>query len=150
LHYPAAGLPQVRVGAATVRVIIGTAFGATSPVTQHSPTLYLEGRMPAGAALDLPAPAELAVYVVAGSVRASGERIDAGTLGVARPGTGLRIEADAASHLVAIGGAPVGERHIWWNYVSSSLARIEQAKEDWKAGRFGKVPGDDEFIPLPG
>lgn len=149
VHYPAADVPEVRIGETVVRVIIGAAFGAASPVLQHSPTLYLEGRVPQGAALDLPEQPELAVYVVGGNIRAGTERLEAGTLGVVRGGTRLTVEAESDSHVMVIGGAPVGDRHIWWNYVSSSKARIEQAKADWKAGRFDKVPGDDEFIPLP-
>ncbi|MEJ8567151.1 pirin family protein [Elongatibacter sediminis] len=154
IHYAAKDLPEFSVGAATVRLIMGEAWGQRSPVHQHSPTLYLECRIPAGAELDLEPAGELAVYVVAGAVTTApggqdSDTLDSGTLGVARAGTGLSLKADADAHVMVIGGSPVGERHIWWNYVSGSRERIEKAKSDWRDGRFDKVPGDDEFIPLP-
>jgi redox-sensitive bicupin YhaK (pirin superfamily) len=134
---------------------MGPAFGRTSPVACYSPTLYLEARLPAGAVFTLPAEhEERALYVVSGEIDVHGDagagRYGPGLMLVARPGVPLTLTACEATRLAVIGGAPVGERHIWWNFVSSSKSRIEQAKADWRAMRFGTVPGDDEFIPLPG
>lgn len=150
IHYPAAVLPQLTVGGATVRVIIGEAFGAASPVLQHSPTIYLEAIVPAGVSFSVPVePAERAVYVVAGTVHLDDAAYGEGTLLVLRRGAPVSIVANTAATLMVLGGDPVGKRHIWWNFVSSSLARIEQAKADWREHRFAKVPGDAERIPLP-
>jgi hypothetical protein len=112
--------------------------------------LYFEATLPAGGALDvLDEARERAVYVAAGTVRIAGREYAEGTLAVARAGTIVPLAADTAARILVIGGAPLGTRHIWWNFVSSSAERIERAKRDWAEGRMGKVPGDDEFIPLP-
>ncbi len=149
-HIAADELPLVERDGARVRVIMGESFGATSPVRTFSPTLYLEIGLDGGAALELPAGhEELAAYVVSGSVRIDGHDYTEGTLAVARPGRGLAVEALLDGRVMVIGGATLGERHIWWNFVSSRRERIEQAKDDWRAGRFAMVEGDDEFIPLP-
>lgn len=149
-HHPAASIPRLEVAAATVRVILGEAFGQRSPVPVYSPTLYLELRLPATASLVLPCEyAELAFYVVEGAV-ALGEREFARyTMAVAAPGDAIEIRAVRDSRVMVIGGEPVGERFIWWNFVAATRERIETASADWKAGRFDPVPGDDEFIPLP-
>jgi redox-sensitive bicupin YhaK (pirin superfamily) len=150
IHYPTASLPELKLGGATVRVIMGSAYGERSPVVTYSPTLYLEVRLNAGADLELPRDAnERAVYVVEGTVTIDGQPYHEGTMAVARTGADVRLRADGPSRVMAVGGEPVGPRHIWWNFVSSSKERIEQAKRDWTAGRIGKVPGDDELIPLP-
>ena len=150
LHYPTASLPELTLGGATVRVIMGAAYGARSPVVTYSPTLYLEMRLPAGAELALPDDvSERAAYVTEGAVNVSGQEYREGTMLVARTGADVRLRATVPSRVMIIGGEPLGQRHIWWNFVSSSKERIEQAKRDWVEGRLGKVPGDDEFIPLP-
>jgi redox-sensitive bicupin YhaK (pirin superfamily) len=150
IHYPATALPELAVDGCTVRVIMGAAFGRVSPVASYSPILYLEVRLPRGARFALPSrPPECAAYVVAGTARIGGVEYAEGVLAVARPGAPLALTAVAASRVMIIGGAPLSAREIWWNFVSSSAERIEQAKLDWLEGRFGKVPGDDEFIPLP-
>ena len=92
---------------------------------------------------------ESAAYVVSGELRIGQSVVGDGRLAVARAGECLRLEAVRDSHVMIIGGTSLGERHIWWNLVSSSLQRIEQAKQDWRENRFDAVPGDDEFIPLP-
>lgn len=149
-HYPAATIPQLTIDGVLVRVIMGQAFGKRSDVKLYSPTLYLECRFPAGGELLLPDEhEELAFYVVSGGVRVGGQRYAEGTMAVACRGHQLRVCADEDSRVMVIGGSSAGERHIWWNFVSSSKARIEQAKSDWAAQRFAPVPGDDEFIPLP-
>jgi redox-sensitive bicupin YhaK (pirin superfamily) len=149
-HFPAGDLPGFDVGGTSVRVIMGEAYGQASPVTSYSPTLYLECRMPRGAVLDLPDRYdELAAYLVCGEIGVGDRTLGAGRMAVVAPGRSLHLQAQADSHLMVIGGAAVGHRHIWWNFVSSSRARIEQAKEDWRQQRFDAVPGDSEFIPLP-
>lgn len=149
-HYPATELPDLDIGGVGVRVIIGEAYGHVSPVKRSSPMLYLECRMPAGANLDLPdAMEEMAVYVVDGAVRVGGEACEEGVMAVLADGEMARVEASSKSRVMVIGGETIGHRHIWWNFVSSSRERIEQAKRDWEKGRFATVPGDDEFIPLP-
>jgi redox-sensitive bicupin YhaK (pirin superfamily) len=106
--------------------------------------------MPRGTSLSLLAAAkERAVYVASGSLRIDGREHRDGVLAVARAGSTPSLTAVEDSRVMVIGGEPLGPRHIWWNYVSSSKERIERAKRDWVEGRFGKVPGDDEFIPLP-
>jgi len=151
VHYGADSLPSVEHQGAFVRVIMGEAFGQVSPVGTHAPTLYLECRIPRGARLELPGSyEELAIYVVSGRVRLGRAAIGGGHMAVAAPGANLCPEAEDDSLVMVIGGSVLGPRHIWWNFVASSKERIERAKADWKEGRFDPVPGDDEFIPLPG
>jgi redox-sensitive bicupin YhaK (pirin superfamily) len=148
-HHPEGSLPEVERDGARVRVILGSVFGASSPVRVRLPTVYLEVRLAAGAALALPAAPELAAYLVEGAARIGDTALAPHTLAIldtARPATVL---AAGACHLMVIGGAPVGPRHVWWNFVSSSRARIEQARRDWQAERFDPVPGETERIPLP-
>ncbi len=150
IHYPASSLPNLDVDGCAVRIIIGTAFGHTSPVASYSPMLYLEVQMPGGTKFKVPpGVAERAAYIASGTVQIDGASRTDGVMAVARPGAALELTAAADSRVLIIGGDPLGTRHIWWNFVSSSEARIAQAKKDWLAGRIGKVPGDDEFIPLP-
>ena len=150
VHYPAAELPEFERDGVTVRVIIGEAFGRSSPVRRHLPTLYLECRFQAGGRLALPeAYDELALYVVEGEIDTGDHRIAEGCMAVACPGSALQIAARQPGRVMVIGGSNPGRRHIWWNFVSSSRQRIEQAKDDWRENRFAGVPGDDEYIPLP-
>jgi redox-sensitive bicupin YhaK (pirin superfamily) len=149
VHHPAATLPAIDVNGCAVRVIVGSAFGRTSPVAAYSPTLYLDAQLPAGTSLTLPDAAERAAYVASGSVQLEGRTLAEGTMAVARPRAAVSLRSAAGARVLVIGGEPLGPRHIWWNFVSSSQERIERAKQDWLDGRFGKVPGDDEFIPLP-
>ncbi len=150
-HHPAEMLPKLAVGAVTVTLIAGSAFGAESPVHTYSPLFYAHAQMPTGSKLQLVIEhPERAVYVVAGTARLEGELLPAGTLAVLVGQGSPILHAQGDSQVMLLGGAPLdGERHIWWNFVSSSRARIERAKEDWRHHRFEKVPGDDEFIPLP-
>lgn len=150
IHYPSERLPQTDVDGCTVRIIMGECFGDRSPVATYSDTLYMECVVPAGARIRIPnKAAELAAYVVSGEVVIAGNKHAGGVMVVAEPNREIDIGAIKDSRVMIIGGKPVGERHIWWNFVSSSRARIAQAKDDWQAGRFERVPGDDEFIPLP-
>ena len=149
-HIAADELPRIERDGVRLCVIMGEAYGKTSPVRTFSPTLYVELEIDAGASIEVPAEQdELAAYVATGSVRIDGHDYTDGTLAVAHAGRGLVLEALRESRVMVIGGAALGERHIWWNFVSSSQERIEQAKADWREGRFDKVVGDDEFIPLP-
>jgi hypothetical protein len=149
-HYPATDIPELDIEVATVRVVMGEAYGHTSPVKCNSRILYLEYRLPKGACIELPKThREIAAYVVDGNVRIDQRSLTNGTMAVARPDATVQLEAEADSHVLVIGGDPVGERHIWWNFVSSSAERIEKAKVDWKERHFPEVPGENEFIPLP-
>jgi redox-sensitive bicupin YhaK (pirin superfamily) len=150
-HYPAASLPEIADSSRKIRVMIGAAFGARSPVKTLSETFYADVELAAGARLDLPADHdERGIYIVSGALTLEQRSFAEHQLLVLRQGVATSVVAEQPSRLVILGGAKLdGERHIWWNLVSSSQARIEQAKADWKAGRFAKVPGETEFIPLP-
>lgn len=150
-HHPAASLPEIELPGARMRLIAGEAFGAASPVQVFAPMFYLDAVLDDEAVLPLPEEyEERAVYVAIGMVVLDGERYEAGSMLVLKPGSRPRITAQGPARLMLLGGAPLdGERHLWWNFVSSSKERIEQAKADWRAGRFAMVPGDPEFIPLP-
>ena len=151
-HHAAEDLPALEREGARLRVIAGSAYGATSPVRVLSPLFYVEAQLEQGAALSLPDEhPERAAYVVDGSVCCDGEAQGPGVMLVFREGVPAQIRAQESSRVMLLGGAPLdGERHIWWNFVSSSPERIEQARRDWREGRFPKVPGDElEFIPLP-
>ena len=148
-HIPAAALPEFEQDGCTIRVIMGECLGRTSPVPTYSETLYLDVVMQEDAALDLPDDwSEFAVYVVEGSVTIGGDVYESGAMAIAGSGS-LAATANTESRVMVIGGDSVGERHIYWNFVHSSEARIEQAKDDWREGRFEMVPGDAEIIPLP-
>jgi redox-sensitive bicupin YhaK (pirin superfamily) len=150
-HYPAAVLPEVARAGQKIRVMIGEAFGARSPVKTLSQIFYSDVELASGAVLDLPADhEERGLYIVSGALTLEGQRYDEHQLLVLNRGIAATVTAAAPTRLVVLGGAKLdGERHIWWNLVSSSQARIDQAKADWKAGRFAQVPGETEFIPLP-
>jgi redox-sensitive bicupin YhaK (pirin superfamily) len=150
-HTPAAAIPEVAVGDARVRVLVGEAFGARSPVPALSPTLYLDLWLPAGGRIELPATAaELALYPVEGGIEVDGEPLPERQMGVLAAGLPAALFAPTGARVVLVGGAPLdAPRHMWWNFVSSRKDRILQASADWEAGRMATVPGDDEFIPLP-
>jgi redox-sensitive bicupin YhaK (pirin superfamily) len=149
-HYPASDLPTVDVNGVSISVIMGEAYGHESPVHTYSSTLYLECVMPEGTELTLPDQyPEIAAYVVAGSVTIDGQSYGEGVMAVGCAGTAMTLIANEESRVMVVGGEPLGKRHIYWNFVSSSKERIEQAKSDWREGKFGKVPGEHEFIPLP-
>lgn len=151
-HHPAATLPELSLNGVTLRVLIGDAFGARSPVRTYARTLYVELAMPAGSCLDIPADHdERAVYVVTGAVDCDGTELAALQMAVLEKGAVPTLMAREETRIAIIGGDPLdGPRYIEWNFVSSDKARVDQAKADWRAGRFPKVPGDEiEFIPLP-
>lgn len=150
-HHPAATIPRLERDGVTLDVVAGTAYGATSPVGVLSPTLYVHAMLPAGASLRLDDEhAERAFYVVEGEIVCDGTSFAAGTLVLCKPNVAVTLTTVAPARAMLLGGARLeGERHIWWNFVSSSQERIEQAKRDWQSRNFPAVPGDDEFIPLP-
>lgn len=149
-HYDAADLPEVIDSSRSLRVMIGEAFGVVSPVRTWSPTLYVEVNLKAGANLALPDHIEeRAVYLVAGALKTKGVSLPLHTMVVFDRSPGIELVAQEDTRLVVIGGAPLGKRTIWWNLVSSRKELIEKAKENWREGRFPKVPGETEFIPLP-
>jgi redox-sensitive bicupin YhaK (pirin superfamily) len=156
-HHPARTLPRLALAGAEVTVIAGDAFGFRSPVNVLSPTLYCAVRLDAGATLRLPPEhPERGVYVVEGDLAVDGSPVDAGTLAVLAAGVEVSLHSAAGARLMLLGGEPVGPRFLNWNFVASSRERIEQARQDWSRygdagarGRFGSVPGETEFIPLP-
>lgn len=149
-HYPSAEIPMVEVDGVPVRVIMGHAYGARSPVKTHSETIYIEARLKAGQSLMLPDADERALYVIEGSLNAGGTLLSQYTMAVFTAETGIKVTAEEDCLLSLIGGKPLGKRYMEWNFISSRKARVEQAKVDWENGNFPLVCGDeDEFIPLP-
>jgi redox-sensitive bicupin YhaK (pirin superfamily) len=150
-HYASRDLPVYESGGLWARLVAGEAFGARAAVRTHSPLFYVHWRLAAGtrAKLDAQYP-ERAAYVAAGSVEVEGRVFEAGRMLVFGPGQPIAFTAVTSSIVMLLGGEPIGERFIEWNFVSSSRARIEQAKADWRAGRM-KLPvhDDTEFVPLP-
>lgn len=155
VHHGADELPVIEGEGNRVRLICGSLYGARSPVLTLSEMFYADVTIDAGARLPVPTEhEERAAYVVEGSVTLlrDGGSFDAGQLLVFKPGEEITLAAPESSsaQVMLLGGEPMdGKRHIFWNFVSSSRDRIEQAKEDWQAGRFAAVPGETEFIPLP-
>jgi len=151
-HHPADTLPTFEREGARIRVLAGTAYGETSPVRTFSSLFYADVAMPAGCTLSVPRDhEERAVYVVNGVIGCGAEHATPGRMLVFTPDVEVVLRAESDSRVVLLGGAPIdGKRHIFWNFVSSSKERIEQAKRDWKEQRFPEVPGDEvDFIPLP-
>ncbi|MBY0564034.1 MAG: pirin family protein [Hyphomonadaceae bacterium] len=151
-HHGANELPLIEDAGLRVRLIAGALFGKASPLQTAWETLYAEVQLDAGASLPLNADTEeRALYLVSGDIEIAGDRFAPGRLLVLRPGDTLSVRAATPARFMLLGGAAMdGPRHIWWNFVSSSKERIEQAKADWQGGRFGVVPGDEaDFIPLP-
>jgi len=149
VHTPVAAIPEVAGAGFTARVMVGAMFGVTSPVQPLSPTLYVEVTAEAGHVLTLEASGfERAIYVLGDAIAVDGVVVAPFTLGVMAEGAAT-ITAPQGSHYVIIGGAPLGHRHMVWNFVSTSKDKIEAAKAAWRAQEMGQVPGETEFIPLP-
>jgi redox-sensitive bicupin YhaK (pirin superfamily) len=151
-HHGAEELPRIAGDGKTVRVIMGSLYGQTSPAAFPHPSFYAEAVLAPGAVLPLdPDYDERAVFIASGEIDIAGETFAAGRLLVFHPGDRISILAPSQARLMLLGGEPMdGPRHIWWNFVSSSKDRIAAAKADWKARRFALVPGDaQEFTPLP-
>jgi redox-sensitive bicupin YhaK (pirin superfamily) len=151
-HHDATALPIIEDRGKSVRLIVGSAFGKTSPVQTASEMVYADIALEPNASVPIDAThEERGLYLVSGNVEISGDRFGPGQLLVLRPGDAISVKAATPARFLLLGGAPMdGPRYIWWNFVSSRKERIEQAKAEWKAGRFDTVPGDaEEFIPLP-
>ena len=151
-HVGPASLPVIEGDGVTARVLMGSLWGKTSAVTQHSPTIYADINLAPGASLPIDAEAdERAVMLTEGSASLDGTPLELFSLYVLAPGEVLTLKADSAARALLLGGAAFAtKRHVWWNFVSSSRERINQAKEDWTARRFPLVPGDEEeWIPIP-
>jgi redox-sensitive bicupin YhaK (pirin superfamily) len=145
-------LPMVEDGGAKAIVIMGSLWGATAPTTCHSDTIYAEIVLAPGGALPIDAEAdERAVMLVGGDATLDGVALEPFALAVLAPGAAMRLASGPGARVMLLGGAAfTTPRHVFWNFVSSSRDRINQAKDDWRAGRFPLVPGDsEEFIPLP-
>jgi len=151
-HHDAQSLPTLDAEGKSIRLIAGNLYGLKSPVPTLSETIFADAQLTAGTVLPIdPDVEERAVYVVSGEIEIAGDRFDAGQLLILHPGDPIAVRALSDARIALVGGAPMdGPRHIWWNFVSSRKERIDQAKADWKLGRFDTVPGDEkEFIPLP-
>jgi hypothetical protein len=149
-HHEADAIPQTRVNGVPVRILMGTAFGKTSPVKTFANTLYMEAMLETGQQIAMPAAEERAIYVVSGQLKAGEAHIPQHSMAILSAETGITLTADRPSRAVIIGGESLDARHIEWNFVSSRKGRIEQAKADWREGRFPTIAGDeDEFIPGP-
>jgi redox-sensitive bicupin YhaK (pirin superfamily) len=151
-HVPAAKLPLVEDANARARVLMGTLWGATAATPCHSPTIYADIELGAGGTIPVEAgPDERAVMLVGGEAELDGQPLDLFALYVLRPGHDGRLSSMHGGRLMLMGGqAFATRRYVFWNFVSSSRDRINQAKDDWKALRFPLIPGDDqEYIPLP-
>jgi redox-sensitive bicupin YhaK (pirin superfamily) len=151
-HHGVDSFPLVENDGARVRVVVGSLYGASSPVPVLHETAFADVHLRSGSNIPLdPGHEERAAYVIEGTIDIAGDRFERGRLLVFKPGDPVTVTAASDAHIVLVGGAPMdGPRHIWWNFVSSRKDRIEQAKAEWKAGHFGTVPGDEiEFIPLP-
>ncbi|MBV8790609.1 MAG: pirin family protein [Pseudolabrys sp.] len=151
-HHDGAEFPTIKENGQSVRVVIGQLYGASSPVKTTSETIFADVTLAPGGSIPLDAGhEERAIYTIDGEIEVGGDTFGAGKLLVFKPRDAVTISARRGAHFVILGGEPMdGPRHIWWNFVSSRKERIEQAKADWKAGHFNKVPGDEiEFIPLP-
>lgn len=150
-HHGPADLPTYEAGGLWARLIAGKAFGAEAQVKTHSPMFYAHWELQPGTVSGLPAEyPERAAYVAKGVVEVDGHAYHAGQMLVFAPGETIAFRASEPATIMLLGGEPVGERFLFWNFVASSKDRLEQAKADWKAGRFALPPNDhDEFIPLP-
>lgn len=150
LHYPSTEIPEAHLDGVPVRVMIGSAWGLSSPVKQFAPTLYAEAWLQAGQSLRLPDAEERAVYVAGGELTLEGQRVPECHMAVLDGRAEQTVTATRETRLAIIGGDRIGARMIDWNFVSSRPERIRQARDDWANGRFPTIPGDDEeFIPLP-
>lgn len=150
-HTDAAALPELSVDGASVRVVAGTAYGARSPVSTLSKMFYVDAHVPQGKTLRAPDEhVQRAAYLVEGDMHADDEPLHLGELMVFEPGATIALSASADSHVVLLGGAPLdAPRYLWWNYVGSSEAVLEEARQAWREQRYAMVEGDPEFIPLP-
>jgi redox-sensitive bicupin YhaK (pirin superfamily) len=151
VHHAEGELPRLNAEGKRIRLIMGDAYGLSSPASFPHPAFYAEAILAPGAVLPLDADyEERAIYTVSGEIDIAGDTFGPGQLLIFKPGDRISILALSNARLMLLGGEPMdGPRHIWWNFVSSRKERIDQAKADWAARRFDTVPGESEFIPLP-
>jgi redox-sensitive bicupin YhaK (pirin superfamily) len=152
VHYGRETLPSISGDGVELRLVVGSLFGKRAPVATLMETIYADVKLASGARLAIPPDhEERALYTVEGEIEIAGRSFPVGQLLVLRPGETVDVASARGGHFILLGGEAMdGPRHVWWNFVSSSSERIEQAKEDWRQGRFPRIPGDDqEFIPLP-
>lgn len=150
-HYPSDQLPEFEQDGVHMKLIAGTAFGRDAGVEVLWPTVYLDIQAKADAVIPIPDDhEERALYVVNGGITIDGTEVPETQMAVLTPGAIPVVKATSETRLMLCGGKPIdGKRTVWWNFVASDKELLEQGKADWKAGHFPKVPGDDEFIPLP-
>jgi len=151
-HVAKADLPILDGHGATARIIMGELWGKAAPTTTYAQTIYADILLEPGASVPVDVSAdERAVYLALGEAEIDGMPMAINTLYVLKPGVAMTLKSGAGGRVMLCGGeAFTTERHVWWNFVSSRKDRIDQAKQDWKAGKFGLVPGDEkEFIPIP-
>jgi redox-sensitive bicupin YhaK (pirin superfamily) len=157
IHHPLNTLPEFKIKDVQFKLLLGEVYGHQSPVKVHSDLFYLEAKIPKGSSIKWPRDArECAVYIVDGTLQIGGDHYPHQTLLVLKPNQETELRALDDCRLMILGGSPVGQRFIWWNLVSSSQEKINEARKDWELGprndssRFQKIPGDDqEFIPGP-
>lgn len=150
-HTDASALPTLDMEGVSGRVVAGSAYGKRSPVTISSELFYVDAHVTQGKRLKLPDEHEQrAAYVVDGAMHVGDEALAVGELVVFEPGVAVKLNADTDAHVVLLGGAPLdAPRYIWWNYIASSEALLEKARQAWREQRYAMVEGDPEFIPLP-
>lgn len=149
-HYPGQAIPAINIEGVSVRVIMGSAYGAISPVKTFAQTLYVEAHLKKGQSLSVPHADEKAVYVASGKIAAGNTEVSSYNMAVFAPVEGIAITAIEDARVAIIGGENITHRHMFWNFASTDKAYIEKAKRDWQERRFPAIPGDDdEFIPLP-
>lgn len=150
-HFGKDDVPKHDTGHATVDIVAGTAFGKTSPLTAHSPMIFLTIKANKEGRIEIPSNGqELAIYIVEGSATLNGQKFQKERMVVFKKDSGISLEHSEDALIAVIGGEPLPEeRFIWWNFVSSSKDKIEEAKKAWRDGSFPQVPGDHEKIPLP-
>ncbi|MEM7360884.1 MAG: pirin family protein [Pseudomonadota bacterium] len=149
-HYPSAEIPALDINGVPVRVMMGTAYGVTSPVKTFAETVYTEAALAAGQSLPVPQAEQIAVYVAQGGIQVGNTAVPQFSMAVLESTESVEVVATEDSQIAFIGGEAMSPRFIEWNFVSSRAERIEQAKQDWRERRFPLVPGDEEeFIPLP-
>ena len=149
-HYDESEIPELSIDGCRIKVLIGSAFGLNSPVLTHCSTLYIECHLDPGASLDLPEGVEeMAIFVISGQISVGKDTVEKHAMAVLDTSNLEPVTTIEDSHFVITGGESLGKRHVYWNFVSTSQARIEQAKTDWQQGNFSSVPEETDFIPLP-
>ncbi len=149
-HYAADDLPALNVNGVAVRVLIGSAYGVTSPVKTFSPTLYIEARLNSGQSLTLPSASMRGLYMLDGEISIQDLQITQHTLALLSKDSHVTITAARNTQIILIGGDELGHRYIDWNFVSSSQERIEQARQQWIDHKFPEIPSDNqEYMPYP-